>query len=79
MNKLWHSHDIKCTIWSYLRKKPLINCCNCNRVLVWDKKVYDYHSYDIIFYNKIDITVYECIKCKKKLDSNYIYIKMLYI
>jgi hypothetical protein len=79
MNQLWYISDIKNIIWSYLRKKPLINCYNCNRVIVWDKKVCNYHSYDIIYYNKTNIIAHECIKCKKTLDCNKIYLKMIYI
>ena len=40
--------DLKKYIFSFLRKKPYLICNDCNKVLIWNKKVNNYISYDNI-------------------------------
>ena len=40
--------DLRRYIFSFLRKEPELLCKDCNKVLIWDKKVNDFIRYDNI-------------------------------
>jgi hypothetical protein len=40
--------DLRRYIFSFLRKEPELICKDCNKVLIWDKKVNDFIRYDNI-------------------------------
>ena len=44
-SEVMNINDLRRKIFSYLRKKPKIQCCVCNRVCVWDKKICNFFSY----------------------------------
>ena len=41
-SEVWLCDDLRKEIFSYLRKKPKLQCIHCYKVLIWDKKVNDY-------------------------------------
>ena len=45
-DKVFENIDLREKIFSYLRKFPQKKCIICNKVLVWDKKVNDFISYN---------------------------------
>jgi len=45
INRVMEIDDLKKEIFSYLRKFPKKECIICNRVLIWDKRVYNFISY----------------------------------
>ena len=40
--------DLRKYIFSFLRKEPKLMCKDCKKVLIWDKKVNNFISYDSI-------------------------------
>ena len=61
MEDVMNNNDLRRLNWSYLRKYPKVSCDNCNKVCVWDNKLYDYvHTF------KYDI----CDDCYRK-NYNY--------
>ena len=49
--------DLRRYIFSFLRKEPELICKDCNKVLIWDKKVTDF-----IRYNNINVGQFFFIK-----------------
>ena len=52
-------------LFNFLRKKPKVSCFFCKRVLVWDKKVYNYIKGPYPFFsyeNNKKLETY-CINC----------------
>ena len=38
--------DLRKYIFSFLRKEPKLVCNDCNKVLIWDKKVNEFIRYE---------------------------------
>ena len=58
--------DLRRLIWSFLRKEAIKRCYNCNKVLVWDKKVCNYTDdvkYLFHYRNEDNSIVSFCMEC----------------
>ena len=63
---IFYITDIKNYIFSFLRKNPKVECFDCKKTLVWDKKVNDYvqNPYPVSYINQPGN--YFCIQCWQK-------------
>lgn len=60
MINIFEINDLKNIIFSYLRKKPKLECCTCKKVLIWDKVVNKFFEIPTNDYKKI---YYQCTNC----------------
>ena len=58
--EVWECNDLRREIFSYLRKRPTLECVHCKKVLIWDRKVNDYIMLTWIYPNP---TVPHCMDC----------------
>ena len=58
--EVWECNDLRREIFSYLRKRPTLECAHCKKVLIWDRKVNDYIMLTWIYPNP---TVPHCMDC----------------
>ena len=45
---VFENDDLRRYIFSFLRKKPKLVCKDCNKVLIWDRKVNEFIRYENI-------------------------------
>ena len=46
--EVWECDDLRKEIFSYLRKRPILECTHCKKVLIWDKKVAKYYEVPLL-------------------------------